>query len=302
MQEVDAFGTLQRALSASFTEIATTRSDLSARKQALEEQQQEEQDLRQLQVLERNTLKDREKDKKNLVTAARGQESVYLQVIANKKQSAAQIRAALFSLRDSGAIPFGTAYQYAKDASQKTGVRPAVILGVLKQETNLGQNVGQCLLTNDPVKGAGKGKNSGKFFSAVMKPTRDVDPFLAITAELGIDPFSQPVSCPQASGYGGAMGPAQFIPSTWILYKSRLAGAMGVSTPNPWDARAAIFATGFLMEDNGADGGTRAAERRAALKYFAGGNWQKASYAFYGDSVMSFADDFQANIDVLEGR
>lgn len=97
------------------------------------------------------------------------------------------------------------------------------------------------------------------------------------------------------------MGPAQFIPSTWMLYKERLAIATGTNPPNPWDARTAIFATAMLMMDNGADKGTRQSERLAALRYFAGwGNANKPAFAFYGDGVMEYADGFQRDIDVLE--
>jgi len=49
---------------------------------------------------------------------------------------------------------------------------------------------------------------------------------------LGLDPYSTQVSCPMSFGWGGAMGPAQFIPSTWILYKSKLSSILG-KTPNP---------------------------------------------------------------------
>ena len=82
----------------------------------------------------------------------------------------------------------------------------------------------------------------------------------------------------------------------------RLAAATGINPPNPWNARVAIFGTAMLMADNGADQGTTASERRAALRYFAGGNWNKPSFAFYGDGVMGFAASYQRDIDVLEGR
>jgi peptidoglycan hydrolase CwlO-like protein len=299
--ELDEFEMIHTSLRDSFAEMAIAREDLSARKAALEAQRSEEQELRQIQVLQRQELERAEKEKSSLVAAAKGQEKVYQQIIADKQRSAATIRSALFDLRDSGAIPFGTAYQYAKEASAATGVRPAVILAVLRQETNLGENVGQCLLTNSPNKGDGKGKNTGRAFSQVMKGSRDVDHFMQITAELGLDPLSQVVSCPPSYGFGGAMGPAQFIPSTWVLYKERIAKLTGQNPPNPWSARTAIFATALLMMDNGADAGTRSAERLAALRYFAGwGNANKSAYAFYGDSVMRFADDYQADIDVLE--
>jgi len=57
------------------------------------------------------------------------------------------------------------------------------------------------------------------------------------------------------------------------------------------------------MADNGADGGTYATERLAALRYFAGwSNASKAAYAFYGDDVMDIATRLQKQIDVLEGN
>ena len=99
------------------------------------------------------------------------------------------------------------------------------------------------------------------------------------------------------------MGPAQFIPSTWVQYKDRIGVMAGEVPPNPWTARTAIFATALLMMDNGADAQTRASERLAALRYLAGwGNASKPAYAFYGDDVMALADKFQKEIDVLEGR
>lgn len=283
-REIDNFEMVQRALDSSFTEMATSRADLAARKKALEEQRQEEQDLLQIQVLQQNALKQIEKQKQDLVTAARGQEAVYLQLITSKQQTATQIRAALFNLRDTKAVSFGDMYAYAKEASAKTGVRPAFILGVLSEESNLGQNLGTGNWRVD------------------MNPTRDQPVFRQITAVLGLNPDQMPVSKRPYYGWGGAMGPAQFIPSTWILYQDRIANATGQNPPNPWDPRTATFAAAILLMDNGADAQTRSAERRAALRYLAGWkNASKSAYAFYGDDVMELTAKFQSQIDILGG-
>ena len=302
-EDIDNFEAIQRSLDVSFVEIATLRDDLSSRKEVLQERHEEEEELRQIQVLEKQEIEKKEREKQEILDVTKGQEQAYLDLIAERERSATEIRTALFQLRGTAAIPFGDAVEFAKLAGSKTGVRPALILGVIAQESNLGENVGQCLLTNRPNKGDGVGVNTGRQFSGVMKPTRDVDPFMEIVGELGIDPSSQVVSCPPSYGYGGAMGPAQFIPSTWILYKDRIAKAVGYSPPNPWDPKTAFFATALLMMDNGADNGTRASERLAALRYFAGWkNANKPSYAFYGDGVMELADKFQRQIDILEGN
>jgi len=283
--EVDNYQHVQEALDKAFKDMAAARADLSARKEALLDQQSEEEELKQLQVLQQKSLKQSEEEKKVLVSYAKGQESQYQRMIVEQTKTANEIRAALFNLRDSGAIPFGKAYEYAKAAAAATGVRPALILGVLAQESNLGENVG-----------TGNWKTD-------MHPTRDVPVFETLMAELGLNPDEMKVSKKPWYGWGGAMGPAQFIPSTWVRYKDRIGKLTGNNPPNPWDARTAIFASGLLMSDNGADTQTRAAERLAALRYFAGwGNANKPAYAFYGDDVMVLADKFQKEIDVLEGR
>ncbi|MBM3272093.1 hypothetical protein FJY94_02295 [Candidatus Kaiserbacteria bacterium] len=285
LDDLDSFASVERALGNAFTEMATQRTDLAKRKEALMEQQEEEEEMRKLQVLQRSSLKGLEAEKKTLVAAAKGQESRVKKTIADNEKSAAQIRAALFSLRDSTkTVTFGDMFSYAKEAGALTGVRPALILGILREESNLGQNVG-------------KGN-----WKVDMHPTRDVPVFEEICRELGLDPNMQPVSKKPWYGYGGAMGPAQFIPSTWVLYKDRIAKAVGQNPPNPWDARTAVFATALLMKDNGADKGTREAERLAALRYLAGWkNATKPAYAFYGDDVMGFADKYQKDIDILGG-
>ncbi len=298
LRDIDNFQTLQKALGESFIELDAYRGELDNRKAALEDKHDEAAKVRIVQVLAKAAIQKDEKEKQSILLATKGQEKTYQQLIADKQKQAAAIRAELFGLRDSGAIPFGTAYDYAKTASLMTGVRPALILAILTQESNLGQNVGSCYVT-DILTGGGVGKNTGRVFTVVMKAPRDTRPFQQITESLGRDWSTTPVSCPQGSGYGGAMGPAQFIASTWMLYKSRLSQITGEPVPDPWSARTAIFATALLMADNGADLGTRAAERKAALKYFAGSNWSKPANAVYGDGVMSLVDDIQGQIDIL---
>lgn len=283
-RELDNFATLQKALDESFKEMAAQRTGLSQRKAAQQSQQTEEQELLQIQVLQQNSLKDLEKQKKDLIAATKGQEATYQQVIASKQQTAAQIRAALFNLRDSSSVDFGSMYGYAKEAAAVTGVRAAFILGVLSEESDMGKNVGSCT------------------YQGAMHPTRDVPVFLQLMAQLGLDPSSKKVSCAPSYGYGGAMGPAQFIPSTWQLYQARIAKATNQNPPNPWDPRTATFANAIYMADLGADQKTATAERTAALKYFAGSRWSNPAYAFYGNDVMCLAGKMQQNIDILEGK
>ncbi len=169
------------------------------------------------------------------------------------------------------------------------------------QESGFGKNQGSCYL-KDSNTGAGTSSRTGNTISRVMKPGRDVSPFLEITASVGRDPFNTLVSCPQEVGYGGAMGAAQFIPSTWVLYKDLITSALGIDIADPWRARDAFMAAGFLLKDNGARSGSYSAERDAACKYFSGSRCSKSSWAAtYGSQVMKKAETIQTTmIDPIE--
>ena len=283
-EDMDSFDTLNSALNQSFETIRGTQGVALAEKQNLASTQQQEAELRNIQALEKGRVEEKKEEKSEVLEVSKGQEAAYAQVLAQKQQQAADIRARLFELRGTGAIPFGQAYDHAKWASAQTGVRPALILGVLKQESNIGQNVGNCN------------------YKDAMHPDRDVPIFLELMSRLGRNPDTAVVSCKPWYGWGGAMGPAQFIPSTWVLYENKLKGILG-HTPDPWNPRDAILANAILLADNGATNHSYQAERLAALRYFAGwGNAGNPSYAFYGDDVMSLAAQLQKDIDILEGN
>lgn len=311
--DLDAYQALKESLGNSFNEIRTTRTRTEEEKLALEEEKSSKEEIRILQNLEKQKVQDQQGAKKQILDKTKGEESVYQSLIKTQQMTAAQIRAQIFALRDSPDINFGTAFDLAAYASKVTGVRSALILGVLKQETDLGKNLGTGTWKVD------------------MHPNRDVPVYMAITQELGLNADTQPVSKAPSYGYGGAMGPGQFIPSTWACYggfintstgacgknpdgtwvgpwkydasKDRIRKLTGSATPsNPWNNRDAFVATAMLMSDNGAINGDRASERTAALRYFAGwGNASNPAYAFYGDGVMGFADQFQRDIDTLNG-
>lgn len=281
-EDVDSFASIQTALRASFDEIAGTKVETQKQKESLEDRRAQEVELKGLQELEKKKIEVQEAERRQVLNVTKGEEAVYQSILQQKQQTAAQIRAELFSLRGSAAIPFGKALEYANLASKQTGVRPALILGTLQQETKLGEFLGNGNWRTD------------------MHPTRDQPVFLKLMQELGLDPDSVPVSAAPGYGWGGAMGPAQFIPSTWVLYQDRIGSLTGHKPPNPYDPGDAFMAAALLLADNGAIAGNRASERLAALRYFAGwGNANKPAYAFYGDEVISFADKYQAQINIL---
>jgi membrane-bound lytic murein transglycosylase B len=292
--DTDSFDTINSALRASVGEVRKTRQSTESERDDLDEKRQEEAELRRLQELERQRIEEQKGERAKVLAASKTEEKKLKLTIAEKEREASKIRTALFSLRGSSAIPFEQALAFANQAGKLTGVRPALILGIIAEESNLGQNVG-----------TGNWKTD-------MHPTRDVPVFADITARLGLNPDTMLVSkrpcykdpndpSAQCSGWGGAMGPAQFIPSTWVLYEKKISAVTGNTPPNPWDPEDAFTASAILLKENGASAGSAASERLAALRYLAGwGNASKPAYAFYGDDVMELAAKYQITIDRLK--
>lgn len=297
--DLDAFFFIKSDLQALFEDIRNAKTQTEKEKAELAERQNQTADARYEVETQKKKITSDKTEKQQLLTITANQEAEYKKVLAERQAKAAAIRAALFPLRDAAAIQFEDALDFAKEAQARTGVRPALILAVLTQESNLGKNVGQCYLRNTAT-GAGVGKNTGTAFSNVMAPNRDVPPFLDLGERLGFDPLNQVVSCPIASagGWGGAMGPAQFIPSTWKMYEARVASVTGHSPPNPWAAEDAIAAMSLYLGDLGAGAGGYTAEHTAAAKYYAGSKWRTAGRV-YGNNVMALAASIQSNIDFL---
>lgn len=311
--ELDDFQEVKVGLENSFRKLEELRDSNADAARILSEKKSQEEELHDLQKMQRSRLENQEAEKARVLRVTRGEESKYQELITSNQKSAAQIRSELFELRGTSAINLGDAIEFATFAGSKTGVRPAFILGILKQETRLGEFLGNGTWSVD------------------MHPTRDQPVFKVITATLGLDPNNMPVSAAPSYGYGGAMGPAQFIPSTWACYggyinlqtggcgysssvtdfyagpwkydanADRLRVVRGKQSPsNPWDNQDAFLATALYMKDLGADAGTYQAERMAALRYFAGGNATNPAYAFYGDGVMDHTSYFQKQIDALK--
>src|SRR3989344_432453 len=65
-RELADFARVERALDEQFTKMAAEKKDLAARKAALEEERQEQSDLLQLQVVQQNSLKTKEREKQTL--------------------------------------------------------------------------------------------------------------------------------------------------------------------------------------------------------------------------------------------
>lgn len=293
--EVEANARISTSLSNLLEQTKQLKINLDNKTIVYNNQQDEAEQLLNIKKLAQEELDNRLQEQSTLLTVTKGQESAYQQQLADQKKRAAQIRNRIYELFNvSTQITFGQAVQIAQLAEQLTGVRAAFLLAILTQESNLGKNVGTCNRPGDPPE---------KGWREVMKPERDQEPFLKITTELGMDPDITPVSCPMKNkngkrmGWGGAMGPAQFIPSTWMGYKDKVAAITGNNPPNPWDIKDAFIAAGIKLKAGGANN-TLKGEWNAAMRYFSGST--NTRYRFYGDSVNNLTEKYLADITDLE--
>jgi len=237
--------------------------------------------LKSLQQIQRRSLVSQQSNKTNLLGQTKGQEGNFQKLLAKAKADADSIKKQLYLLEGVGvSMPLYEAYQYAKKASDLTGVRPAFLLAVLKEESSWGEKVGTGTWRKD------------------MHP-RDQQAFLQICDTLNLDPNKTPVSKKPSYGWGGAMGPAQFLPSVWLAYADRVAQLTGHVPPDPWDIEDAFVAAGLKLAQGGASAQNDDAEWKAAQIYFAGSRWNNTAYYFYGDQVMDLAGVIQEQLNII---
>ena len=257
-------------------QLEASRNELEKQKEGLVQDKTDKENMQGIQQDQQRSL---EQEKQ--------MESLLVSQIRNEKQALeeniAQLRAELNNLQALGSpINMDEAIQAAKYASKITDVAPEFLLGVLRVESGLGTNVG------------------GGKYKTDMNPNQ-WDTFKKICKELGYDTSKMPVSrrvCYNKSssdgcgGWGGAMGPAQFMPSTWMAYKSQVEKATGNSPADPWALQDSLVAMGLKLGSvDGVKKGDRKAWAKAAGMYLAGSNWD--NYGWYSDRVLYYTDGFK---------
>lgn len=300
---VNDIALVQNNIRIALSEIVKLRGELVGQKRELALEKEDTENLKNARESQRRSVASTQKEKNTILTVTKGKESEYQKLLKEKQESASQIRSRIFELLGGGELTFEKAYNFARLAEKATGVRAAFILAILNQESALGRNVGQCKY-NEIKSQTGK---------TVMHPDQ-IPVFLKILEKNNIDPESRAayVSCPilRDGNYGGAMGPAQFMPSTWKLYENDIAKVTGNNPPNPWSNADAFAATALYLQDSLGSSACRnygnqipeqrqaLTERCAAAQYYAGNRWY--TYRFvYGEPVVTKANKFQKDIDIL---
>ena len=289
---VQKTGVMQDSITESITLISAKEKEIVAEKKHLFDKEEELMALKQSQERQKSLLQQTQEDKETLLAQTKGQQSEYEALL---KESFATKQNLLNSIRvlggadgRPGAISLEEAYALAAANASRLGnrLRPEYLVGVMKIESGLGGNVGRSFYKDSLSGCAAREGNTTK-----LNFTKEEQSFEKITSALGI-PLTQPVSgCPYPKyiGTGGAMGPAQIMPATWLGYEARLRELKGGAAVNPWTMEDAMLAMGMVLlgkVGNQSIAGNEELERRAALCYLGGCNVKNMWYA---DKVLNEA-------------
>ena len=234
---------------------------------------QQESDLSGVKI----QLAQKEADNKQFLAVKQTQQVQVVSDIQATQAMISKVQSDLSSLQSelSALLGGGVSIQNIEDAagaaSKETGVRKDYILAELVEETNLGKFTGGC--TN-------KNANMHSY---------DVPVFKNIMKSLGYGLNDKKVSCPQGY-YGGAMGVAQFIPSTWEAYASQISGATGHNPPNPWNVYDGVMGMAIKLARAGGD--HKSGEYAASEIYDCGSASSRCSG--YASNVQSIAKNIDS--------
>ena len=284
LSEVRSLENFQDQTQQALNKIYNLKSNLEQEKTTLTDEKEEQLGLKTIQAEQRVILERKKKEQKTLLEQTKGQEQLFSQLVKKTQLDIEAVKNRLYYLKGwitDGSLRFEDAYKFAKFASIYTGVRPAFLLAILSRESELGKNVGTGTWRED------------------MKPSQRPY-YLQICEKLNLSPDTYPVSKKAWYGWGGAMGPAQFLPATWLGYEQRIAEITGNNPPSPWNIKDAFVAAALYLANKGANQQTYNVEWKAAMIYLAGANWNKPYLSFYGNQVMDLAAQIQEQVDILE--
>ena len=271
--------------------IKDLKFNLEGQKDHMNEEKGDLENVVMMQTLQKQESSRTKQQEEYFLRLTEGEYQQQLKEKQEVEKKVAEIRARIYELIGvRKEVTYEEALEVAKYAASQLGIRPALLLGVLSQESAIGRNVGQCYVKNTST-GSGVVVYSGKAINRVMNPTRDIPHFLNIIKKLNsdkglnLDPFKTLVSCPMSFGWGGAMGPAQFIPSTWVLYEDRVKERTGNSA-DPWDLRDASLAASTYLKDGINRYGT---EGKAVQAYFCGSPKNTYWCSWYEKNVLYLA-------------
>ncbi|MDP3963261.1 MAG: lytic murein transglycosylase, partial [bacterium] len=274
---LQALETLQGQVRQSLVSLKDQKSDLEEQRQRLAEEKSNNEELKDVQEATREQLGATTRTKQNLLTQTKGEEKRFQELVKVSKSNIEKLKNEIYYLQKIG-VTAEQAATLGVLVANRIGIRPAFLIAILEIESRMGANVG-----------------TGRYLTD-MHP-RDHEAFLQITRELGLDPNTTPVSKKPSYGWGGAMGPAQFIPNTWMGYRDRVSTFTGRTPANPWNIEDAFFASAIKLAKDGASSKTASGELAAAKAYIGGSpNCSKSICNYYANLAIDKAADIERTL------
>ncbi|MBI4135680.1 hypothetical protein HY477_03035 [Candidatus Uhrbacteria bacterium] len=268
---------LHASLRAVLSRLKSTKAELEETRDAIAQEREAQERLRRIEESQKEIVAQRRARQTQILAQIEKEQSKIIGTIVSKKRDLDKIRAQITYLGKVG-VSAEEAVRFGELAAIRTGVRTAFLIAVLEVESRLGLNVGSGYWEKD------------------MHP-RDHDAFFAITSKLGLDPNTTKVSRKPSYGWGGAMGPAQFLPNTWLAHEAEVARLTGHNPPNPWNIEDAFTAAAVKLSRQGAAKQTRAGEVAAARAYIGGSpNCARSICNSYANLVLEKAEEIEVEL------
>lgn len=297
-RSVDALNKVQGDIQTTLKDFRDDRTLLQKEEQELEDVEEEQQGLKALQEIERRALAQKKRDKDELLRLTKGKEALFQQLLKSKQKDIAALKTQLFYLEKTG-ITAEEAVRLADLAAKRTGIRTAFLLALLEVET--GKQFEDGLISVGINLGTGNWKRDMYDCYRNLKKPKTAEAqknaFFEITSSLGLDPDKMPVSRKPNYGCGGAMGPAQFIPTTWLNFNKEVSRLTGHSPANPWNPEDAFTASAVFLAQSGAASQTEAGEIRAAKTYISGSPSCKQSICkYYSNRILALSREISRTL------
>ncbi len=279
----------QNNLRTTIISIKDLKVDLEQKEDDLLDKKADLEKLNGLQQSEKRNLDQTKGQKNKLLKDTKGQETKFQQLVQRSKQDIGRIKEQVFYLQQNG-VTVEDAIRFGQLAAIRVGIRPAFVIAILEVESGLGRNVG----TGNWL------KDMYNCYIKLGKPSRaeaEKTAFLTIAGKLGLNPDAVKVSREPNYGCGGALGPAQFLPTTWLAYEERVAQLTNHNPPSPWNIEDAFMASAIKLAAAGATAKTRSAEIGAAKAYIGGKTTCSSRICnYYANAVLNKAAIIEQNL------
>ncbi|MDP3697733.1 MAG: lytic murein transglycosylase [Candidatus Taylorbacteria bacterium] len=287
--DLDHIRANQDNLRASIQNIRQLKADLEQRQEELEDKRTDLERLRKFQALEKRNLDSNKSQKNKILKDTKGQEVKFQELVKRSKKDIEAIKSQITYLQQNG-VTAEEAVKFGQLAAIATGIRPAFLIAILEVESGLGKNVGTGNWLADMY----------QCYLRLGKPSRaeaEKAAFFTIITKLGLDASTVKVSREPNYGCGGALGPAQFLPTTWLGYEEQTARLTGHNPPSPWNIEDAFMASALKLANGGATSKDKTGETRAAKAYISGKpSCTSRICNYYTNAVLRKAAEIEKNL------